>query len=283
MEIKKVGVVGCGLMGSGIAQVCAQSGFQTVVSEINDDLLNKGMGMIKTNLSKSVEKGKLAAQEKDAILGRLKATTNMADFTGCDLVIEVVVENMQVKKKIFTDLEKICPPHAVLASNTSCLSVMDMAMATKKPDKVLGMHFFNPVPVMKLLELVQTIASSEETMKTANAFGKSIGKTVIVAKDMPGFVVNRLLTPYLFDAIRMLEAGVATREDIDQGMMLGCNHPMGPLTLSDFVGLDTLLFVANAMYDEFKEPRFAPPTLLKKMVTAGRLGRKSGRGFYEYK
>lgn len=239
--------------------------------------------MIKTNLSKSVEKGKLAAQEKDAILGRLKPTTKMADFTGCDLVIEVVVENMDLKKKIFADLDKICPPQAILASNTSCLSVMDMAMATKRPDKVLGMHFFNPVPVMKLLELVQTIASSEETMKTANAFGKSIGKTVIVAKDMPGFVVNRLLTPYLFDAIRMLESGVATREDIDQGMVLGCNHPMGPLTLSDFVGLDTLCFVANAMYDEFKEPRFAPPMLLKKMVAAGRLGRKSGRGFYEYK
>jgi len=283
MEIKKVGVVGCGLMGSGIAQVCAQSGLQTVVSEINDDLLNKGMGMIKTNLSKSVEKGKLAAQEKDAILGRLKATTNMTDFTGCDLVIEVVVENMQVKKKIFADLEKICPPHAILASNTSCLSVMDMAMATKKPDKVLGMHFFNPVPVMKLLELVQTIATSEETLKTIRAFGKSIDKTVIVAKDSPGFVVNRLLVPYLFDAMRMLESGMATREDIDQGMQLGCNHPMGPLTLADFVGLDTLYFIANAMYDDYKEPRFAPPMLLKKMVAAGRLGRKSGRGFYEYK
>jgi 3-hydroxybutyryl-CoA dehydrogenase len=283
MEIKKVGVVGCGLMGSGIAQVCAQSGLQTVVSEINDDLLNKGMGMIKTNLSKSVEKGKLAAAEKDAILGRMKATTNMADFTGCDLVIEVVVENMQVKKKIFADLEKICPPHAILASNTSCLSVMDMAMATKKPDKVLGMHFFNPVPVMKLLELVQTIATSEETMKTIRAFGKTIDKTVIVAKDSPGFVVNRLLVPYLFDAMRMLESGQATREDIDQGMQLGCNHPMGALTLSDFVGLDTLYFIANAMYDDYKEPRFAPPMLLKKMVAAGRLGRKSGRGFYEYK
>jgi 3-hydroxybutyryl-CoA dehydrogenase len=283
MEIKKVGVVGCGLMGSGIAQVCAQSGLQTVVSEINDDLLNKGMGIIKTNLSKSVEKGKLAAQEKDAILGRLKATTNMADFTGCDLVVEVVVENMQVKKKIFADLEKICPPHAIFASNTSCLSIMDIAMATKKPDKVLGMHFFNPVPVMKLLELVQSIATSEETMSTIKAFGKKIDKTVIVAKDSPGFVVNRLLVPYLFDAMRMLESGLATREDIDQGMQLGCNHPMGPLTLSDFVGLDTLYFIANAMYDDYKEPRFAPPMLLKKMVAAGRLGKKSGRGFYEYK
>jgi len=283
MEIKKVGVVGCGLMGSGIAQVCAQSGFQTVVSEINDDLLNKGMGMIKKNLSRSVEKGKLAAQEKDAILGRLKATTKMADFAGCDLVMEVVVENMELKKKIFADLDKICPPQAILASNTSCLSVMDMAMATKRPDKVLGMHFFNPVPVMKLLELVKTIASSEETVNAAKAFGKSIDKTVVVAQDLPGFVVNRLLTPYLFDAIRMLEAGVATREDIDQGMVLGCNHPMGPLTLSDFIGLDTIYFIANNMYEEFKEPKFAPPMLLKKMVAAGRLGRKSGRGFYEYK
>ena len=283
MEIKKVGVVGCGLMGSGIAQVCAQSGYQTVVSEINDDLLNKGLGMLKSNLARNVEKGKLPAQERDAILGRLKGTTKMADFTGCDLVIEVVVENMDLKKKIFADLEKICPPHAILASNTSCLSVIEMAMATKKPDKVLGMHFFNPVPVMKLLELVRTIASSEETVNTVRAFGKSIDKTVIVAQDMPGFVVNRLLTPYLFDAMRMLEAGLATREDIDQGMMLGCNHPMGPLTLSDFIGLDTLYFIANIMYEEFKEPRFAPPLLLKKMVAAGRLGRKSGRGFYEYK
>ena len=283
MEIKKVGVVGCGLMGSGIAQVCAQSGYQTVVSEINDDLLNKGMGMLKSNLSRNVEKGRLPAQERDAILGRLKGTTKMADFAGCDLVIEVVVENMELKKKIFTDLDKICPPHAILASNTSCLSVIEMAMATKKPDKVLGMHFFNPVPVMKLLELVRTIASSEETVNTVKAFGNSIDKTVIVAQDMPGFVVNRLLTPYLFDAMRMLEAGLATREDIDQGMMLGCNHPMGPLTLSDFIGLDTLYFIANIMYEEFKEPRFAPPLLLKKMVAAGRLGRKSGRGFYEYK
>jgi len=283
MEIKKVGVLGCGLMGSGIAQVCAQSGYQTVVSEINDDLLNKGLGMLKSNLARNVEKGKLPAQERDAILGRLKGTTKMADFAGCDLVIEVVVENMELKKKIFTDLDKICPPHAILASNTSCLSVIEMAMVTKKPDKVLGMHFFNPVPVMKLLELVRTIASSEETVNTVKAFGKSIDKTVIVAQDMPGFVVNRLLTPYLFDAMRMLEAGLATREDIDQGMMLGCNHPMGPLTLSDFIGLDTLYFIANIMYEEFKEPRFAPPLLLKKMVAAGRLGRKSGRGFYEYK
>jgi len=283
MEIKKVGVIGCGLMGSGIAQVCAQSGYQTVVSEINDDLLNKGLGMLKSNLARNVEKGKLPAQERDAILGRLKGTTKMADFAGCDLVIEVVVENMELKKKIFTDLDKICPPHAILASNTSCLSVIEMAMATKKPDKVLGMHFFNPVPVMKLLELVRTIASSEETVNTVKAFGKSIDKTVIVAQDMPGFVVNRLLTPYLFDAMRMLEAGLATREDIDQGMMLGCNHPMGPLTLSDFIGLDTLYFIANIMYEEFKEPRFAPPLLLKKMVAAGRLGRKNGRGFYEYK
>jgi len=283
MEIKKVGVIGCGLMGSGIAQVCAQSGYQTVVSEINDDLLNKGLGMLKSNLARNVEKGKLPAQERDAILGRLKGTTKMADFAGCDLVIEVVVENMELKKKIFTDLDKICPPHAILASNTSCLSVIEMAMATKKPDKVLGMHFFNPVPVMKLLELVRTIASSEETVNTVKAFGKSIDKTVIVAQDMPGFVVNRLLTPYLLDAMRMLEAGLATREDIDQGMMLGCNHPMGPLTLSDFIGLDTLYFIANIMYEEFKEPRFAPPLLLKKMVAAGRLGRKSGRGFYEYK
>ncbi len=283
MEIKKVGVVGCGLMGSGIAQVCIQSGYQTVVSEINDQLLGKGMAGIESNLAKTVAKGKLTQEQKDIIWGRLKGTTNVADFADCQLVIEVIVEKMEAKKKLFSDLDRICPPEALLASNTSCLSIIEMAGATRKPDKVLGMHFFNPPPTMRLVEVIKTISTSQESVDAAKKFVTSVGKVPVEAQDLPGFVVNRLLVPYLFDAMRLLEAGAATREDIDQGMVLGCNHPMGPLTLSDFVGLDTLYFIANNMYEEFKEPRFAPPVLLKKMVAAGRLGRKSGRGFYEYK
>jgi len=282
MKIEKVGVVGCGLMGAGIAQVCAQTGYQTVVSEINDELLNKGLGMIKTQLAKSVEKGKLAKEDEEAILGRLKGTTNIEDFANCDVVIEAVVENMELKKRIFADLDRICPAHAVLATNTSCLSVTEIAMATKRPDQVIGTHFFNPVPVMKLLEVVTTIVSSEETLNTVKGFGESLGKTVIVAKDTPAFIVNRLLAPFMLEAIRMLEAGLATREDIDNGMVLGLNHPMGPLTLADFVGLDTMFYITEAMYAETKDPKFAAPLILKRMVTAGHLGRKTGKGFYDY-
>ena len=282
MKIEKVGVVGCGLMGAGIAQVCAQTGYQTVVSEINDELLNKGLGMIKTQLAKSVEKGKLAKEDEEAILGRLKGTTNIEDFASCDVVIEAVVENMELKKRIFADLDRICPAHAVLATNTSCLSVTEIAMATKRPDQVIGTHFFNPVPVMKLLEVVTTIVSSEETLNTVKGFGESLGKTVIVAKDTPAFIVNRLLAPFMLEAIRMLEAGLATREDIDNGMVLGLNHPVGPLTLADFVGLDTMFYITEAMYAETKDPKFAAPLMLKRMVTAGHLGRKTGKGFYDY-
>jgi len=282
MEIKKVGVVGCGLMGAGIAQSCAQSGYQVVVSEINEELLNKGLGMIKTQLAKSVEKGKLAKEDEVAILGRLKGTTNIEDFADCDVVVEAVVENMELKKKVFADLDRICPAHAVLGTNTSCLSVTEIAMATKRPDQVIGTHFFNPVPVMKLLEVVTTIVSSEETLNTVKSFGESLGKTVITAKDTPAFIVNRLLTPLMLEAIRMLEAGLATREDIGNGMVLGLNHPMGPLTLADFVGLDTMFYITEAMYAETKDPKFAAPLLLKRMVTAGHLGRKTGKGFYEY-
>jgi 3-hydroxybutyryl-CoA dehydrogenase len=253
-----------------------------VVSEINDELLNKGLGMIKTQLAKSVEKGKLAKEDEEAILGRLKGTTNIEDFANCDVVIEAVVENMELKKKIFTDLDRICPAHAVLATNTSCLSVTEIAMATTSPDQVIGTHFFNPVPVMKLLEVVTTIVSSEETLNTVKGFGESLGKTVIVAKDTPAFIVNRLLAPFMLEAIRMLEAGLATREDIDNGMVLGLNHPMGPLTLADFVGLDTMFYITEAMYAETKDPKFAAPLILKRMVTAGHLGRKTGKGFYDY-
>jgi len=282
MEIKKVGVVGCGLMGAGIAQVSAQSNYPVVVSEINEELLNKGLKIIDKNLAQSVEKGKLAEQDKAAIQGRLQGTTNIEDFADCDLIVEAAVENMDLKKKIFADLDRICPPHAVLATNTSCLSVTEIAMATKRPDHVIGTHFFNPVPVMKLLEVVTTIISSEETLNAVKAFGDSLGKTVIVAKDTPAFIVNRVLTPLMLEAIRVLEAGLATREDIDNGMVLGCNHPMGPLTLADFVGLDTMYYITEAMYAESKDPKFAAPLLLKRMVTAGHLGRKTGKGFYDY-
>lgn len=283
MEIKKVGVVGCGQMGGGIAQVCAQSGYETVVSEVNDELLAKGMDAIKSSLATAVKREKISEADKDATLSRLKGTTKLEDFGDCQLVIEAIIENMELKKKVFASLDGICPEHAILASNTSCLSIIDLAMATKRPDRVLGMHFFNPVPIMRLLELVTSIVTSEDTLETARSLGDSVGKTVIVAKDMPGFVVNRLLVPYLLDSMRIYEAGLATREDIDQGMALGCNHPMGPLALSDLVGLDTIRFIADAMYEEFKDGKYASPPLLKKMVTAGHLGRKTGKGFYDYK
>jgi 3-hydroxybutyryl-CoA dehydrogenase len=282
MEIKKVGVVGCGLMGSGIAQVCAQSGYQVVVSEMNDDLLNKGMASIDHFLTKSVEKGKLSQQDKDSVLSRIKGTTNTQDFSDCDLVIEAIIENMDLKKEVFAKLDKICPQHTVLATNTSVLSVIDIATATTRADKVLGLHFFNPVPIMELVEVVRTISTSEDTLKIATEFVKSLGKTAIVAQDTPGFVVNRLLAPFLLNAIRMLEDGVASREDIDAGINLGLNHPIGPLRLLDFIGLDTVYFGAIDMYDKFKEPQYAPPVLLRKMVAAGWLGRKTGKGFYDY-
>ncbi len=283
MEIKKVGVVGCGLMGSGVSQVCAQSGYQVVVSEINEELLNKGLASINSFLTKSVEKAKISQPDKDATLGRIKGTTNTKDFSDCDLVIEAATENIDLKKRIFAELDKICPEHTILASNTSCLSVIDMAAVTTRPDKVLGMHFFNPAQIMRLLEIVKTIATSDETLETIKNFGRSIGKTIAIAKDTPGFLTSRLGTVQRLEAIRMLEAGIGTAEDIDTALKLGYNLPMGPLELGDFIGLDTALFVANAMYEATKDPKFAPPTLLQKMVTAGWLGRKTGKGFYEYK
>jgi len=283
MEIKKVGVVGCGIMGSGITLVCAQSGYPVIVSEINDELLNKGLASINSFLSKSVEKGKVSQQDKDATLGRVKGTTSTKDFSECDLVIEAATENIDLKKKIFAELDKVCPKHIILATNTSCLSILDVAVVTTRPEKVLGLHFFNPVPIMKPLEIVKTILTSDDTLKTGENFGKSVGKTVVIAKDTPGFIVNYLLQPFLLDAIRMLEVGIATKEDIDTAINLGLNHPMGPLTLTDLIGLDTILFIADAMYEELKDPRFAAPILLKRMVTAGWLGRKTGKGFYDYK
>ena len=283
MEIKKVGVAGCGTMGSGITQVCAQSGYQVVVSELNDKLMNKGLASINSVLTRSVEKSRLSQQDKDAIMARIKGTTNAKDFADCDLVIEAITENMEMKKKLFAELDKICRKDVILASNTSCLSIIDLAMMTSKPDKVLGLHFMNPVPVMTLLEIVKTIATSDETLEIGKNFGKSVGKTIVIAQDTPGFIVNRLLMPNLMNAIRMLDAGVATKEDIDTSIHLGLNHPMGPLTLSDLIGNDTVLYVTEAIYEEFRDPQYAAPPLLKKMVTAGWLGRKSGKGFYNYK
>ena len=282
MKIKKVGVVGCGLMGSGIAQVCAQSGYQVVVSEINDELLQKGMTSISSRLAKNVEKGKLSAEDRDSTLGRIKGTTSTRDFSDCDLVVEAIIENMDLKKKIFAELDKICPPGTILATNTSVLSVIDIAIATARPDKALGLNFFNPVPLMELVEAIKTIATGEDTLKIAIEFVKSLGKTVIIAQDTPGFVVNRQLAPFINNAIRMLENGVATREDIDAGVRLGLNHPIGPLQLADFIGLDTVYFGAVDMYEKFKEPQYAPPVMLRKMVAAGWLGRKTGKGFYDY-
>ena len=283
MEIKRVGVVGCGLMGSGISQVCAQSGYQVVVSEINDELLNKGLASISLFLTRNVKKGRVSQAEKEATLARIKGTTNIKDFGDCDLIIEAAIENMNVKKKIFAELDKICSKDAILATNTSCLSIIDMATVTTRPRKVLGMHFFNPVPRMKLLEIVKTIATSDETLEIGQEFGKSIGKTTIIAPDTPGFIVNRLLLPFMLGAFRMLDTGGATKEDIDAGVRLGLGHPMGPLALADLIGMDTILYIANAIYEELKDPLYAPPIILKKMVATGWLGRKTGKGFYEYK
>jgi 3-hydroxybutyryl-CoA dehydrogenase len=283
MEIKKVGVVGCGAMGAGITQLCAQSGYQVVVSEINDELLKKGLAFIDKTLARSVEKEKISQADKDAILGRIKGTTNTKDFAGCDLVIEAAIENLELKKKIFAELDGICPKHAILATNTSCLSITDMAMMTKRTDKVLGLHFFNPAPVMKLLEIVRTIATSDEVVKVSQKFGESLGKTTVIAQDAPGFIVNRLWIPFLLHSIRLYEEGVASREDIDNAIMLGLNYPMGPLTLSDMVGIDVVKFVSDALYEQLKDPRYVVPTLVDKMVAAGWLGRKTGKGFYDYK
>ena len=283
MEIKKVGVVGCGLMGRGIVEVIARAGYEVIVSEINQELLDKGMAALDASLVRAVKAGKATEEEKVAAMKRIEGTINTGEFKSCELVIEAAIENLELKKKIFTDLDKVCPANTILATNTSCLSVMDIAAVTKRQDKVLGVHFFNPVPLMRLVELVKTIVTSEEALRTARAFGEKVGKEVVITTDTPGFIVNRLVIPFLIDAVRMLEAGTATKEDIDKAVKLGLNHPMGPFALADLVGLDTVYFICNAMYDELKDPRLAPPILLKKLVAAGHYGRKSGKGFYEYK
>ena len=280
--VKTVGVVGCGLMGSGIVQVSAQAGLKTIVREADQAFLDKGLGRIKKFLDDGVTKGKVTAEDRDKTLANIGGTTKLEDLAGCDLVIEAVTENIAVKKEIFSTLDAVCAPDAVLATNTSSLSVTEIAAFAKKPERVLGLHFFNPVPLMKLVEIIRALPTGEAAFERAKGYVEAIGKTPVIAKDAPGFVVNRLLVPYLIDAIRVFESGLATKEDIDNGMKLGCGYPMGPLQLLDFVGLDTTYYIANIMFEEFREPRFAPPPLLKRMVLAGRLGRKSGRGFYDY-
>lgn len=282
MEVRKVGICGCGLMGSGIAEVASKAGLRVVVREINDDLLKKGLGRIDKSLSRAVEKGKLDRAGKEAVLDRITGTTRLEDFKDCDLVCEAIIEDINEKIKLYRDLDAIVKTDAVFASNTSSLSITEMGAATGRPDKFCGLHFFNPVPVMKLVELIRTVATSEETFKTAKAFGEKLGKVIVSCKDTPGFVVNRLLVPYLLDAIRALESGVATREDIDTSMKLGCGYPMGPLELTDFVGLDTTYYIAEILFEEFKDHHYAAPPLLKAMVKAGYHGRKTGRGFYDY-
>lgn len=282
MPIKTVGVVGCGLMGSGIAQVCAQAGFKTTVREINEVLLNKGLARIDGFLSKSVDKGKMTAEQKASALANLTGTTRLTDLRDCDLIIEAAIENIDLKKEIFGELDKVCPAATIFASNTSSLTITEMAAATKRPDRFVGLHFFNPVPLMKLVEVVRTIATSKETFDAAFEFGKSLGKEPIACKDNSGFVVNLLLVPYLLDAIRAVENGVASVEDIDKGMVLGCGHPMGPLALLDFVGLDTTYYIAEIMFNEYRQEKYAAPPLLRKMVLAGYFGKKSGMGFYDY-
>jgi 3-hydroxybutyryl-CoA dehydrogenase len=282
MPIKTVGVVGCGLMGSGIAQVSAEAGYRVIVREVDDTLLEKGLGRIESFLQKGVEKGRVTAEAMKEILLRLEGTTALEKMSGCDLVIEAVTESLDAKREVFRVLDAACPPETLFASNTSSLSITEMAAATRRPQRFVGLHFFNPVPLMKLVEVVRSPLTSPEAFEEAFGFAKSLGKTPIRAADKTGFIVNRLLVPYLLDAIRALEEGAGGIPDIDEGMRLGCGHPMGPLTLLDFVGLDTTYFIANIMFDEFRERRFAPPPLLKRMVQAGLHGRKTGKGFYDY-
>lgn len=282
MAIEKVGVVGCGLMGSGIAQVAAQAGFQVTVREVSQALVDKGLQTIEKNMQRMVEKGTLAAADRDASRARLRGTTSLEEFKSCDLIVEAIIEQLPAKRELWTALDGICPGHTIFASNTSSLSITEMATFTKRPDRFLGLHFFNPVPLMKLVEVIRTIATDAGAYEEALIFAKRLGKTAVKTTDRTGFIVNRLLVPYLLDAVRALEEGVGSIEDIDNSMKLGCGYPMGPLTLLDFVGLDTTYYIANIMFDEFKEKRFASPPLLKRMVLAGWNGRKAGRGFYDY-
>ncbi|MCD6163243.1 MAG: 3-hydroxybutyryl-CoA dehydrogenase [candidate division Zixibacteria bacterium] len=280
--MKKVGVCGFGQMGSGITEIVAKAGFEVVAREVNSDLVDKGLGRVNKSLSRAVKKGKLDEAGMKTILDRIKGTTSLADFADCDIICEAIIENIDEKLKIWKELDGIVKKEAIFASNTSSLSITEMGAITNRPDKFCGLHFFNPVPVMKLVEVVKTIATSDETYSAAKAFGEKVGKVVVSCKDSPGFIVNRLLVPYLFDAIRAYQDGVASKEDIDNGMKLGCGHPMGPLELNDYIGLDTMYYIGEIFFNEFKDDHYAPPPLLKQMVKAGYLGRKTGRGFYDY-
>jgi 3-hydroxybutyryl-CoA dehydrogenase len=282
MAIRSVGVLGCGLMGSGIAQVCAAAGYKTVVREVDDILLNNGIGRIRKFLEDGVARGKVTGEARDTTLANLSGTTTFDALQSCDLIVEAIVENLQQKQQTYASLEPIVPDRTIFVSNTSSLCITELAASTTRPDRFGGLHFFNPVPIMKLVEVIRALTTSDETYQTLFTFAQSLGKEPITAPDRPGFIVNRLLVPYLLDAIRAYEHGLGTLEDIDKGMKLGCGYPMGPFTLLDFVGLDTTYYIANIMFDEFREPAYAPPPLLKRMVLAGYLGRKSGRGFYTY-
>ena len=282
MQIRTVGVLGCGLMGAGIAQVSAAAGYRTIVREVEDSLVSAGLGRIEKFLAGGVEKGKLTADDKTKTLANLSGTTRLEDLKGCDIIIEAIIENIDEKASSYATLDSVLPEHAVLCSNTSSLCITELAARTKRPDRFAGLHFFNPVPLMKLVEVVRGLATSDATYQSVFAFAQTLGKEPVTAPDRPGFIVNRLLVPYLLDAIRAYEHGLGTVEDIDKGMKLGCGYPMGPFTLLDFVGLDTTYYIANIMFDEYREPAYAPPPLLKRMVLAGRLGRKSGEGFYKY-
>jgi 3-hydroxybutyryl-CoA dehydrogenase len=282
MQIKTIGVLGCGLMGAGIAQVCAASGYKTTVREVEDGLLKKGLGRIDKFLAGGVEKGKLTAEEKAKTLGNLSGTTRLEDLKDCDLIIEAIIENVEEKGRAYAILDEVVGEHTIFCSNTSSLCITELAAKTKRPDRFAGLHFFNPVPLMKLVEVVRGLTTSDGTYQQVFAFAQSLGKEPITAPDTPGFIVNRLLVPYLLDAIRAYEHGLGTVEDIDKGMKLGTGYPMGPFTLLDFVGLDTTYYIANIMFEEYREPAYAPPPLLKRMVLAGWLGKKSGRGFYKY-
>lgn len=282
MAINTVGVLGCGLMGAGIAQVCAQSGYKTIVREVEQRFLDKGLGRVDKFLSDGVAKGKVTQDVRDKTMANLSGTTKFDDLGGCDLVIEAIIENVDEKRKSYEALDSVLADHAMVCSNTSSLCITELAATSRRPDRFAGLHFFNPVPIMKLVEVIRGLATSDATYRAVFDFAQSLGKEPITAPDRPGFIVNRLLVPYLLDAIREYESGLGTLEDIDKGMKLGTGYPMGPFTLLDYVGLDTTYYIANIMFEEYREPRFAPPPLLKRMVLAGRLGRKSGRGFYNY-
>ena len=282
MDIEKIGIVGCGQSGQGIALLSSQAGYQTIISDINEDILRKGFRAMDAQLNRNIARGRLLKRDADTVHSNLTGVTRIEDFSDCDIVLEAITENEDQKKNIIETLDKICSPDTILASNTACFSITDLAMVTKRPDKFIGIHFFNPVTTMTLLEVVVTVFCSEKTVNTIKNFGETLGKSIIVAKDNPGFIINRLLGPFLLDAIRLLEKGIASREDIDTSMVLGCNHPMGPLRLADYIGLDKLYYISKFMYQEYKDPRYSPPQILEHLVQTGNLGKKTGKGFYIY-